>query len=505
MYSKLYHDTKNMLHLILVELDKDGRVGRVYTSYIARDSKSRKNKARATLENKLQEAKEIIFMRTDNRRARPESGPAAQSPSQKDAPLQQPGNNNIPPQAQQVNEGTAETQQQAEGDGNQTLTSDTQRAYEPSMPQPNRESTGQPVTIADIRKKIEELIPWRHGNIKGRGILGIFKIKPEVMRSKYRNDLPVIMHELGHFLEKRLGLAKKTNPAIEQELEVNGRVTSGENYTPEQIRGEGIAQFFLHYTVNEDEAIDKFPEYYKLFTENLENHPELKSQIDDIQKLVTDYFRQTPEERLDAAIVHGTDKTDTGIWEMIQNLWRKTYDAWVDELAPLKRISDEIRDKLELKYLPDELNVYARARTSAGYRGKAVSDTAGMVRYRDRPDREEQKMTEWPFIRSFITQPMRGDESIDRFYEIYDQTQRSKNGYAHQLKAGRNMTPGKDVKYAELFSSTYKDISELRKARAAIQQHPKLAPKEKREQMDRIDAKMIDIARMALKKYDEAN
>jgi hypothetical protein len=116
--------------------------------------------------------------------------------------------------------------------------------------------------------------------------------------------------------------------------------------------------------------------------------------------------------------------------------------------------------------------------------------------------REETKWTEAPFIRSLFTQPMRNSESLDRFYEIAERTNREKNGFEVQRKGGQNAEPGKDVKFAGIFESAAENLSELRKARAAIQQNPNLTRAEKRRQMDAIDEKMIDAARDALRKYD---
>ncbi|MEG6513532.1 hypothetical protein [Desulforamulus ruminis] len=40
----------------------------------------------------------------------------------------------------------------------------------------------------------------------GGQVLGVFKTRPEVIRSRTANDLPTIAHEVGHVLDKRLGL-----------------------------------------------------------------------------------------------------------------------------------------------------------------------------------------------------------------------------------------------------------------------------------------------------------
>jgi hypothetical protein len=415
VYAKVYTDSKNMLHQVVIEIEDDGRVGHVYTSFIARDTKAHKNKALGALKKRLKEAKEIIFSRFDKMRTRPAPGPTTQPLSQEDASLQRPGENNLlqrekninykpeiqgegtqaltpatrrfsepsmpvrridpatletesgrifedadpselivtpegssalgsidddmasqaqiipgeihanvqtfihtekqhgeqirnagyvnpqefiidvisnsneirqgekdsillvkrdkgksnplaavkllnengvygvnsawvaredfiekrkllsvrsatpttgpdsgpalqtgpqtrqggaglsarresnldvnlPQQAENVNTDTANTAEQQDSGGVQALTSTTRRFFEPSMPTPDAESSGAPVSLAEIRKKIEKLVPWRRGKT-GRENLGIFKVKPEVVRSRYRNDLPVIMHE----------------------------------------------------------------------------------------------------------------------------------------------------------------------------------------------------------------------------------------------------------------------------------------------------------------------
>ena len=48
---------------------------------------------------------------------------------------------------------------------------------------------------------LKKLAPWRHGKVSKK-LLGLFKVRPEVIRTKYLNDLPVAMHEYGHLLEK---------------------------------------------------------------------------------------------------------------------------------------------------------------------------------------------------------------------------------------------------------------------------------------------------------------
>jgi hypothetical protein len=242
------------------------------------------------------------------------------------------------------------------------------------MPTPNAKTAKKPVSIADIRRRVEKILPWRHGKT-GRGNLGLFKVKPEVMRSKYRNDLPVIMHELGHFLDKKLGLRGVENPVIERELADAAEVASGPGYTDEQIRGEGVAQFFLHYAANDRQARGKFPEYYLEFEKELAKNPELQKEVAEIKGLVTSYFKQNPHARLLSHIARGTDKVSAPLLEKAKEYGDKVYNLGVDSLAPLRRVTEEVRKKLGVKHLDDDMNLYARARTAAGFKGRADQDT----------------------------------------------------------------------------------------------------------------------------------
>ena len=253
---------------------------------------------------------------------------------------------------------------------------DNRRFFEPQVPtrEEGEAAPSKPVTIAEIRQAVEKLVPWRHGKT-GRDNLGLFKVEPEVVRSKNRNDVSVAMHEVGHFLDKRLGLRSSKSPGAEQELADNGRVASNESYTDDQVRAEGVAQFFLHYAVDEQQAREKFPEYYQEFETALAARPELAGQVAAVKGLVSSYYRQTGDERLEANIIRGSDKLARPIAEKAKQLGQVVYDDWVDGLAPLQRVTEDVRKKMGVKHLEDDMNLYARARTAAGFKGKADQDS----------------------------------------------------------------------------------------------------------------------------------
>ena len=80
-------------------------------------------------------------------------------------------------------------------------------------------------TMDDLVEIIENFtgVPIRTGKFKQRA-LGIFKVKSEVIRTKIKNDLPVICHELGHYLDKKHGFYG--SKILDSELIPLGRQTS---------------------------------------------------------------------------------------------------------------------------------------------------------------------------------------------------------------------------------------------------------------------------------------
>jgi hypothetical protein len=114
-------------------------------------------------------------------------------------------------------------------------------------------------------------------------------------------------------------------------------------------------------------------------------------------------------------------------------------------------------------------------------------------------NREKERWSEKPFVRSFTTDPYRNNEFIDRFYEVADRTEKAKNGYKQQ---GRGTRPDKDVKFAEMFSKARKALSDINKARAKIRNASNLTPQQKRARVDDLDKKAVQLARRILERYD---
>jgi hypothetical protein len=255
------------------------------------------------------------------------------------------------------------------------------RPGEPSAP-PHADRD-RPVTLRDIRESVEKLLPWRRGGT-GRN-LGTFTEESEVARTKYRGDIDAAAHEIGHYLDKKFGLHNPSEPAAQTELTNAGKAVAPQEYTEEQIREEGVAQFVRYYLSNDEEARADFPRFYNAFMDVLEDaDPGERHDIEATKELVSAYLGQTPEERARASTVRGTDKpagTRTQrLWENTKSGLKKFYNHFVDSQAPLARMSEELRREMGVEYLEDEHNIYAKARTAAGFKANADADAAGFLK-----------------------------------------------------------------------------------------------------------------------------
>ncbi|MDR0651788.1 MAG: hypothetical protein LBG12_00635 [Synergistaceae bacterium] len=355
-YISLYEGDKEMAHHIVVQVEADGRA-RTITSLISKDTGTLSTKASNYIDGQLRNAGEIIYLegaidkRGDYRAPEPTSEPASSG----GVPLHEAGTDNI---------------SQSDDDFNENIQSLPHVGDRPGAPSaPPHSDRSKSVTMRDIREKIEKLLPWRRG--KTGQNLGIFKVDSEVARTKLRNDVDVAAHELGQFLDKKFGLSDLGDADIQSELMNAGQVVSRKNYTDEQIRKEGVAQFIRYYMSNDAEARANFPRVYDAFLDALEDtDPGTRADIEAIKELVTAYLGQTPEERLDAHTVSGTDAKSKSLSEIKD----RAYGQMVDAKDPLRRVTEEVKKKLGVEHLENNLNLYARAMTAPGYKGKADRD-----------------------------------------------------------------------------------------------------------------------------------
>jgi len=211
---------------------------------------------------------------------------------------------------------------------------------------------GKPVSQADIRRNLSQAldIPVRLGiRAPGAtsGALGIFRAKAETIRMKLLNDLPVLSHEVGHYLHYILlgDLPVRSGQPFERfagrydrELIPLGRATSKPSYPEAKIRREGVAEFTRLYLTDSAKSIAVAPEFSAYWKATLEGkYPEINDILKDAQKQIGDYIRQPALVKIKSMIVSSDQaKPRRSVREVVNNL----YDDWINQLGPIERTMD---------------------------------------------------------------------------------------------------------------------------------------------------------------------
>ncbi|MHB9144740.1 MAG: LPD38 domain-containing protein [Symbiobacteriia bacterium] len=209
--------------------------------------------------------------------------------------------------------------------------------------------------IARLSKKFDVTLAKGHFNEKA---IGIYKVQPEVIRLRAWGDLQTLAHEIGHHLDKQLGLDRLGGDA--ELLKLGSKATTKTD--PATVRKEGVAEFFRLYLGDPAEAQRKAPGYYAAFEQRLESEPDLAKTIAEAQDQFRAYFAGSARDRVDAAISWNNKKAPIGqrirsLPETATQVANGMVDEWLDSNAAVRRIQEKIAGKGEL---PVEMDAYLR-------------------------------------------------------------------------------------------------------------------------------------------------
>lgn len=265
------------------------------------------------------------------------------------------------------------------------------------------------VRVKDIFTAMRKIAPVRKGiPTRKEGVMGLAKKDSHVARTRYWNDIPTALHEIGHILDYKMGLREDIpmpmeRNAINEELLELGKRTSGEEVVADYENGdvpsetfqdaeayltkEGIAEFFREYALDPTRAEQLAPFYYKRFTETLENHERFASVVKELGKVTRDYYSQSLHDRALAGIHSGGEKKKLSLKETAQKAWNKFLFEIDDKTGRLEKIQDMVKDyatkfapeMMQGKYLKDKFAFHTMLRTMPGFMGKAKSDIKAML------------------------------------------------------------------------------------------------------------------------------
>lgn len=241
---------------------------------------------------------------------------------------------------------------------------------------------GRSVTRREILDAVNNLFNQRvkSGRLGRDNVRGWYNTKTDVIRSGNYGEIPVIMHELGHYVDNYFGFSKDARFNTEFNGVIQDRFGKAYNKLGmEGIRGEGYAEFFKDYVSDRAKAKREFPEFYNHFTEAIKNEPELNGITNKLSQLVHEWHRQGGAERIKGSIsFESKGKVSQAIdavkrgeaKDVIKKALNDVYTKAVDELNPLKDLVEEVERQTGEKIAFDD-NPYMQAWLARGWVGKA--------------------------------------------------------------------------------------------------------------------------------------
>jgi hypothetical protein len=200
-------------------------------------------------------------------------------------------------------------------------------------------------------------VPIRTGKMgqSGRGALGIFKISPEVIRTKTTNDIATVVHEAGHFIQKELfgGIDWKPLAPFRDELRAMAtKPRAGQSPLP-----EGFAEFVAKYVVDPAAALRDAPKFYEHFENQVINQaPEFGKALLNAREAVKKWAEQpAAQEVLSHISVEGREGEGFLGQLLSRDTWDRLYTNFLDRLYPLKKATDLLAAGEEL---PADMNPY---------------------------------------------------------------------------------------------------------------------------------------------------
>ena len=241
---------------------------------------------------------------------------------------------------------------------------------------------GRSVTRREILDAVNNLFNQRvkSGRLGRPNVRGWYNTKTDVIRSGNYGEIPVIMHELGHYVDNYFGFSKDARFNTEFNGVIQDRFGKAYNKLGmDGIRGEGYAEFFKDYVSDRAKAKREFPEFYNHFTEAIAKEPELNGITNKLSKLVHEWHRQGGAERIKGSIsFESKGKVSQAIdavkrgeaKDVIKKALNDVYTKAVDELNPLKDLVEEVERQTGEKIAFGD-NPYMQAWLARGWVGKA--------------------------------------------------------------------------------------------------------------------------------------
>lgn len=210
----------------------------------------------------------------------------------------------------------------------------------------------------DIRKSFKISISDKTNKFAKRKALGYYKVLPEVIRTKYNNQLGTIVHELGHHLDKKYKFNTINTSLINDMInKLDDKFKKA--YKAQELPGEVVAEFLRYYTTDTQTAQEFGGKFYDLFESTLS-----KQDIRNIQAIRSDALRWVNAKQDEKALstIISISKTKKSAFKKISEVlnFEKVNITLADKFAPLQRFAD-IVEKTTGRKLNESINPHILA------------------------------------------------------------------------------------------------------------------------------------------------
>ena len=222
---------------------------------------------------------------------------------------------------------------------------------------------------SDIARGLSEKlnVPIRMGKFRVPKVLGIFKPGQKVVRLK-KGGLPVIFHEVGHYLDFNYDFSKDINKKERTALmEEYGFKYEGQT---KKQRKEAFAEFLRFRLTGQRNKSDSYaPIFSTIFDKRLESLPDIKEVLDTAENDYMRWIQQPATAKILSHISIGSEDKGSFKERSITKI-HDLYTSIKDDMHPIREYS-----KLYKKFTGKKLNLkddpYILSRNLKGWVGKA--------------------------------------------------------------------------------------------------------------------------------------
>lgn len=194
-----------------------------------------------------------------------------------------------------------------------------------------------------IKKAAQELfgapINEKH---QSRGSVGTYRVKPQTIRLKNRNDLRTMGHEVGHHLSETNKPFRTTMKQYGAELipmmpaAYKPQAAAGKMSRKLQIE-EGFAEFFAEYLTDRKTARTKAPGFFKEFEQWLDRNPHYKAAVKQVSEMIEAHQGLGPAEKILAKVgVYKPTIAENVAAAFSKDTWHAAVQATLDKWHPAK-------------------------------------------------------------------------------------------------------------------------------------------------------------------------